>query len=198
MSKTNRWKEIFGYAEKQKTRVRVGENYEEMTGTQAYRFEELTQPKGPDSQPDASISPRKTRYALAEASDRLKVSEKHLIQRAESRSVNLYVDVGGLKGQWRRGGNDSSPMVSSLQTLTSGYLALSSRSCSELAKFGSISVSVLEFHCPPDPSAVDLDRETLAALSAWGDRDLYFCLREPLWIDRNKVVLLAPLPNLAV
>ncbi len=197
MPKTNRWKEIFGYAEKQKTRVRVGEKYEEMTGTQAYRFEELTQPKGPGSQPKASNSLRKKRYVLAEASDRLNVSEKHLMQKAVSRSVNLYVNVGGVKGQWRRGANDSGPMLSSLQTLTSGYLALSSRSCSELAKFGNISVSVLEFHRPSDPSAVDLDRETMAALSAWGDRDLYFCLREPLWIDRNKVVLLAPLPIFA-
>lgn len=198
MSKTNRWKEIFGYAGKQKSRVRVGEKYEEMTGTQAYRFGELTQPKGPDSQPDASVSPRKTRYALADACDRLNVSEKHLMQKAVSRSVSLYVDAGGLKGQWRHCANDSGPFVSSLQTLTSGYLALSSQSCSELANFGSIDVSVLEFHCPSDPSAVDLDRETMAALSDWGNCDMYFCLREPLWIDRNKVVLLAPLPNLAM
>lgn len=197
MSKINRWKEIFGYAGKQKTRVRVGKKYEDMTGTQAQRFEELTPPKRADSQPDASTAPRKTRYALAEASDRLNVSEKHLLQEAASGSVKLYVDAGGLKGRWRRGANDSGSIVSSVQTLTSGYLALTSRSCSEMENFGSINVLVLEFHCPSDPSAVDLDRETMAALLAWGDCEKNFCLREPLWIDRNKIVLLAPLPILA-
>lgn len=197
MSKINRWKEIFGYAGKQKTRVRVGKKYEDMTGTQAYRFDELKQPERADSQPDASTAPRKTRYALAEASDRLNVSEKHLLQEAASGSINLYVDVGGLKGRWRRGANDSGSIVSSVQTLTSGYLALTSRSCNEMANFGSVNVLVLEFHCPPDPSAVDLDGETMAALSAWGDCEKYFCLREPLLVDRNKIVLLAPLPVLA-
>jgi len=197
MSKINRWKEIFGYAGIQKTRVRVGKKFEKMTGTQAHRFEELTQPKRADSQPDASTAPRKTRYALAEASDRLNVSEERLLQEAASGSVKLYVDAGGLKGRWRRGANDSGSMVSSVQTLTSGYLALTSRSCSDMANFGSINVSVLEFRCPSDPSAVDLDRETMAALSAWGDCEKYFCLREPLWVDRNRIVLLAPLPVLA-
>lgn len=197
MSKINRWKEIFGYAGIQKTRVRVGKKYEEMTGTQAHRFGELTQPKRADSQPDASTAPRKTRYALAEASDRLNVSEERLLQEAASGSVKLYVDAGGLKGRWRRGANDSGSMVSSVQTLTSGYLALTSRSCSDMANFGSINVSVLEFRCPSDPSAVDLGRETMAALSAWGDCEKYFCLREPLWVDRNRIVLLAPLPVLA-
>jgi hypothetical protein len=197
MSKINRWKEIFGYAGKQKTRVRVGKKYEDMTGTQAYRFDELKQPERADSQPDASTAPRKTRYALAEASDRLNVSEKDLLQEAASGSVKLYVDVGGVKGRWRRGANASGSIVSSVQTLTSGYLALTSRSCNEMANYGSVNVLVLEFHCPSDPSAVDLDRETMAALSAWGDCEKYFCLEEPLLVDRNKIVLLAPLPVLA-
>ena len=94
MSKINRWKEIFGYTGKRKTPVRVGKKYEDMTGTQADRFDELKLPKRADSQPDASTAPRKTRYALAEASDRLNVSEKHLLQEAASGSINLYVDVG--------------------------------------------------------------------------------------------------------
>ncbi len=197
MSKINRWKEIFGPAGKRKTPVRVGKKFEDMTGTQADRFDELKLPKHADWQPDASTAPRKTRYALAEASDRLNVSEKHLLQEAVSGSINLYVDVGGLKGRWRRGANDSGSIVSSVQTLTSGYLALTSRSCSEMANFGSVNVLVLEFHCPSDPSAVDMDRETMAVLSAWGDCEKYFCLREPLWVDRNRIVLLAPLPVLA-
>lgn len=191
-------REIFRYAGKQKMRVWVGEKYEDMTRTQAYRFEELTQSTRPDPQLDASTAPRKTRYALAEVSDRLNVSEEHLLQQAASGSVNLYVNAGGLKGRWRRGASDGGSIVSSVQTLISGYVALTSRSCSEMANYGSINVSVLEFRCPSDPSAVDLDRETMATLSAWGDCDKYFCLREPLWVDRNKIVLLAPLPLLAV
>jgi len=105
--------------------------------------------------------------------------------------------MSGAKGRWRRGANDSGSIVPSVQTLTSGYLALNSQSCNEMANFGSVNVLVLEFHRPSDPSAVDLDRETMAALSAWGDCEKYFCLREPLLVDRNKIVLLAPLPVLA-
>ena len=194
MSKSGQWRERFRISGKHKVPVRVGEKYEEMTGTQAYRFDELTQSRPPGPQPDASTAPGKTRYALAEASDRLNVSKEQLLQMAASGSVNLYVNAGGLKGRWRRGATDDGSIVTSVQTLTSGYLALTSRSCSEIANYGSINVSVLEFRSPSDLSAVNLDHETKATLSAWGDCDKYFCLREPLRIDRNKIVLLAPLP----
>ncbi len=197
MSKSGQWKEIFRNTGKQKNPVRVGEKYEEMTGTQAYRFEELTQSRRLDLQRDVSTAPGKVLYTLTEASRRLNISENYLLQKAASGSVNFYLNAGGLKGCWRRGATDCGSIVSSVQILTSGYLALTSRSCKKMAKFGNISVLVLEFRCPSDPAAVDLDRETMAALSAWGDCDKYFCLPEPLRVDRNKIVLFAPLPNLA-
>ena len=126
-------RKIFWDAGKQKMRVWVGEKHEDMTRTQAYRFEELTQSTRPDPQLDASTTPGKTRYALAEASDRLNVSEEHLLQQAASGLVNLYVNVGGLKGRWRRGASDGGSIWSSVQTLISGYGALTFRSCSEMA-----------------------------------------------------------------
>ena len=196
MSKSGQWKEIFQNTGKQKKPVRVGEKYEEMTGTQAYRFEELTQSRRLDLQRDVSTAPGKVRFTLTEASRRLNVSEMYLLQKAASGSVNLYLNAGGLKGRWRRGATNGGSMVSPVQTLTSGYLALTSQSCNKMARYGSIKVLALEFRCPSDPSAVDLDSETTAALSAWGDCDKYFCLPEPLRVDRNRIVLLAPLPNL--
>ncbi len=48
MSRTDQWRKIFGQAEKDTVKVRVGNKFEDLTGTQAMRFEELTQPKQPD------------------------------------------------------------------------------------------------------------------------------------------------------
>ena len=197
MPKTSRWREILAHTEKPKIRVKVGGKHEDLTSTQAYRFEELTQPRAPDPRPDAGTVSAKMRYTLAEASDYLNVGERHLLQQAVFGSVSLYVNAGGLNGRWRRGASDGSSAMSPVHTLISGYLALTSRSCNEMAAIGSTRVSVLEFRCPSDSSAVDLDRETLAALSAWGDSDKHFCLLEPLRVDPNKIVLLAPLADSA-
>lgn len=173
----------------------MGEKFEDMTGTQAHRFEELTTPAIPDQLPDASATGT-TRYTLTEASGRLNISEKQLLQQAASGSVHLYINATGLKGCWRRGSADSDSTLP-VQTLISGYLALTSRSCGGMAGLGSSNVSVLEYRCPPDPSAVDLDDETMATLAAWGDDDKYFCLQESVWVEDNMVVLIAPLPILA-
>lgn len=41
--------------------MRVGEKYEEMTGTQAYRFEELSRLRKSDSQSKGDTAPKKKR-----------------------------------------------------------------------------------------------------------------------------------------
>lgn len=197
MPKANQWREIFQSVRKEKMRVRVGEKCVDMTTTQAYRLDELTENRRLCTEPDATAAPGKTRYALAEASDHLNISEENLLQNAACGSISLYVNAAGLRGRWLRRMTDGGSKVSSVQTLLSGYLALSSRSCSDLTNHKSVNVSVLEFHCPADPSAVGLDRESMATLSAWGDCDKFFCLREPLSVDRTKIVLLASLPDLA-
>ena len=50
MSRTDQWRKIFGYAEKQKINVRVGDKVEDLTGTQAIRFQELTEPSPADAE----------------------------------------------------------------------------------------------------------------------------------------------------
>lgn len=50
MSRTDQWRKIFGYADKQKVKVRVGDKVEDLTGTQAIRFQELTEPAPPDAE----------------------------------------------------------------------------------------------------------------------------------------------------
>ncbi len=52
MSRTDQWRKIFGQAEKDTVKVRVGDRVEDLTGTQAMRFEELTQPAQPDANPN--------------------------------------------------------------------------------------------------------------------------------------------------
>ena len=52
MSRTDRWRKIFGQAEKDTVKVRVGNKFEDLTGTQAMRFEELAQPEQPDANPN--------------------------------------------------------------------------------------------------------------------------------------------------
>lgn len=196
MAKIDRWREIFRYTKKPKTSVKVGEKFEDMTRTQAHRFEELTTPAIPDLPPHASTAGT-THYTLTEASERLNISKRQLLQQAASGSVNLYINATGLKGCWRRGSLDSGSMSLPAQTLASGYLALTSRSCGGMAGLGSSNISALEYRCPSGPSAVDLDHETMARLAAWGDDDKYFCLQEPVWVEDNMVILIAPLPVLA-
>ncbi len=52
MSGTDQWGKIFGQADKDTIKVRVGNKVEDLTGTQAMRFEELAQPASPDAEPN--------------------------------------------------------------------------------------------------------------------------------------------------
>ncbi len=64
MKQIARWREIFRYTAAQKKPVWVGEEYVDLTGTQAFRFEELTRSKHPDPKRNVSIALEKTHYAL--------------------------------------------------------------------------------------------------------------------------------------
>lgn len=59
MPKIDQWRDIFRYTGKHKKPVRVGKKYEEMTGTQAYRFEELSRLRKTDPQPEGDTVPVK-------------------------------------------------------------------------------------------------------------------------------------------
>jgi len=178
---------------KEKRPIRVGDGLVQFTKTQAGRLQELTDYRRQDAEAGQGNAFEKSRYTLEESAFRLLVTEEQLLQKAASDSLDIYVDVGGLKGLWRYKAADGRSLQSTAQKLLSGFLALTTNSCNELAGKGGSSVTVLEFRCPSDPSTMDLEEEIVAALSVWGDGRKYFCLQEPLWVDRGKLVLMAPL-----
>lgn len=184
-------------AVKKKLPINVGGKLVNFTETQAGRLRELTKYKRRDPEPGQANAFEKPRYTLEESAFRLLVTEEQLLQRAASESVDLFINVEGLQGLWRYKAADGRSLQSTVQTLLSGYLALTTSSCRELVEKGGSNVTVLELRCPSDPSAMDLEREIVAALSIWGDGRKFFCLQEPLWVDREKIVLMASLTAIA-
>jgi hypothetical protein len=175
----------------------VGGRLWHITDTQAGRLEELTDYRRRDAEPGQASAIEKPRYTLQESAFRLLATEEQLLQKAASGLVDLYIDVANLQGLWRYKAADGRSLQSTVQSLRSGYLALTTNSCRELAENGGSNVTALELRCPSDPSAVNLEVEIVAALSVWGDGIKLFCLQEPLWVDKEKIVLMAPLANIA-
>ncbi len=193
MSKSVQWKKIFGYTKKPTVKVRLGDRLEKLTDTQAYRFEELNQ-KNTEERPTESRNPfEESRYSLEDAAFRRMVGEEAILEMAASGSIDLYTSVAGLAGCWRREAIDGSVIDSPEVTLRSGYLALTLDGCRDLATHGRTHASSFEFKRLPDPSVTDLDRATLAVLSTWDDSERSFVAREPKWVDKDDIVLLAPL-----
>lgn len=193
MSRAAQWKKILGYTKKPTVQVRVGERLEHLTDTQAYRFEDLTQRKA-ENQAGASDNPfEQSRYSLDEAAFRLMTSGESILQTAAAGSIDLFAGVAGLTGRWRHQADKRSAMDSPEFTLRSGYLALTTSACEELAVQSGTRVSTFRFPELPDPSATGLDDETLGVLSTWRDNETWFLAREPHWVDRDSIVLLAPL-----
>jgi hypothetical protein len=182
---------------KKKLPIRVGGKLVRFTDTQAGRLEELTDYKRREPEPGEANALEQPRYTLKESAFRLLVTEEQLLQKARSGLVNLYIDVADLQGLWRYKAADGHSQHSTVQLLRSGYLALTTNSCRELAEKGGCNVTALELRCPSDPSAMNLEVEIVAALSVWGDGQKLFCLEEPLWVDRERIVLMAPLTAVA-
>jgi len=89
MPKASQWTEIFRNDGKEKVRVRVGEKYEEMTATQACRFDELTHSRKPDSLPDATSASGKNATRSEKESDSLKVSKENGIDKSTIQSEQI-------------------------------------------------------------------------------------------------------------
>lgn len=193
MPKISQWRKILGHTEKQKVRVRVSGKAEVMTDTQSIRFEELTK-KRDAGQPATDRNPlEESTYGLEDASFRLMITEDQLLQKAAAGSIDLYVDAAGLPGQWQRGDAAGEFIASPVMVLKTGLLALDQKSCQELAVAGSSPVSTLEYRSAPDPTALNIDPDTLATLLTWGCGDRRFRLSKPLRISRGEVLLLSPL-----
>lgn len=194
MSKIARLKKVLGYPERGKVQVKVGPKVEEMTATQSYRFDQLSKTWKAESTPVENPF-EQVRYNLTEAGFRMSQNETGVLQKAAEGTLVAYVNAGGLQGCWQRESAAGETRRTSLQTLVSGYLALTAASCAELLENVATTVSVLEFLCPPDPTRADFDPRQFAALDAWGDGRKFFHLGEPLRVEREHVVVIAPLPG---
>ncbi len=176
MAKTGFWKDLFKAGGKQKHRVRLEDrSYTDLTDTQAYRFEELSNPQPGDTTLGAGG------YSLDDAARQLGVDPERLLEQAAQGLVHLYLAATGLTGRWQRSPTDRDPSESSTQTLEAGFLALGAAACDELCRLGSTDVSILERRDAPAGSP-----ESAA---------VYFRLEEPCWVYPRNVVLLPPLPG---
>jgi len=191
VSKASRWKKIFGLAKKPTITVQVGDKAEDMTDTQAYRFEELTQTSAQELQVAGGNPLAQSRYSLEDTAFRLMTDEADILQRAAGGSIRLYANAAGLAGRWRRLDGDGGTIESSLRTLRSGYLELTIPACKELALRGGTNVMILALPSISNPSALNLDVETLQELSAWGGGKKCFCLSKPRRFSHTEIVLLA-------
>jgi len=193
VSETSPYKKILRHIIKPKVSVKVGRKVEEMTDTQAYRFAELSQGDAAASQASNDGPFERSRYSLEEAAFRLMVDEDEILRRAAAGSVNLYTSAAGFEGRWRRLSDNGDASESSLRTLQRGYLRLTASSCRELAVKKHVDLSLVELPESPVPPALDIDHETLQELSAWGGEKKCFFLHATIRIDRDVVILLAPL-----
>lgn len=190
VSNASRWKKIFGSAKSPTVTVQVGAKSEDMTDTQAYRFEEL---KRNSSQilPKLNVNPlEQARYSLDDAAFRLMTNKADILQRAAAGSIKFYVNAAGFSGRWRRMDGPGDTAESSIQTIRSGYLELTNQSCKQLSLHDHASVSVFVLPDVPDPSGLVLDNEMLQELSAWGGGMKCFCVIEPQRVNREEIILL--------
>ena len=194
MSKIGQWKKILGHTEKEKVQVKVGPRVEELTVTQSYRFDQLSERR--KAEPEPVENPfEQSRYTLAEASFRMLQSETQILEKAASGALTVYVNAAGLQGYWRREVSASEVSQTPPQTFISGYLALTAESCRALLDSAGTTLAVLEYRRPPEPAAANIEAVQAAALETWGSGRKRFCLTEPLYVDRKNVVLMAPLPG---
>ena len=193
MPKISQWRKILGHTEKPKVRVQVSGKAQEMTDTQSIRFDELTK-KRDAGKPAADRNPlEESTYGLEDASLRLMITEDQLLHEAAAGSIYLYADAAGLPGHWQRSDTAGEILQSPVNVLKSGLLAIDQKSCQELAVAGRTHVSTLDYHATSDPTALNIDPETLATFATWGSGSRQFCLQQPLRIGRGDVLLLSPL-----
>lgn len=147
---------------------------EVMTSTQAVRFRQL---KGlrTGAAKEAVNEQAKSAYSLPEACRRLGVPVNRLLQAAAAGELTCYIHSGNLRGSW----SPPRPRDPHLPR----YLALKPQDCADIEAWGSVNV-----HEFLDPG------ETGRAGSHAGDPPR-FRLREPLWLDPDRVLLTHPLPD---
>lgn len=160
-------------------RIQTGSGSETMTSTQACRFREL------QSTPIERKGKRrkvKAHYSLKEAARFLRSEVDDILMSAADGRLQCFVKSEGLRGHWRTTGHGE-PTLPAEPAAVPKYLALSPADCRQIAAYGSVNVYDLEY---PSGSVPDDGAVATAAR---------FILREPIWVDKARIVLKHPLPK---
>ena len=160
-------------------RVQTVSGSETMTRTQACRFRELQSARFGGKSKKRKTKPH---YSLEEAAGLLKTEIDEILQSAASGRLQCFVLSAGLRGHWRITGQGE-PSVPAEPGAIPKYLALTPADCQQIAAYRSVNVYDLEY---PADSVPDDGPVSSAAR---------FILREPLWVDRARIVLKHPLPK---
>jgi hypothetical protein len=151
--------------------VRTVDGYETMTPTQACRFREL----------QLSRHGAKAQYSLEEAARLLHAEADDLLESAAAGRLQCFVAAKGLRGHWLTAGDGDTCLTA--QPAMPEFLALCAEDCRQIAQHGGVNVYELEY--PAGPVSDERSAPTLAR----------FVLREPIWVDRKRIVLKHPLPK---
>lgn len=147
---------------------------EVMTSTQAVRFRQLKGLRTGAGNRQASEQ-AKPHYPLPEAGRRLEVPVNRLLQAGAAGKLTCYVLTANLRGSWL----DHRPSTG--DTELPQYLALRPEDCRDIETWGSVNLHELLHPVEHDPDG------RVAGLAR-------FVLREPLWVDPQRLVLKHPLP----
>jgi hypothetical protein len=164
---------------KSRERIQTGSGSETMTSTQACRFRELQHTRLESKDNRRKV---KSHYSLKEAARLLRSEVDEILMSAAAAKLQCFVRSEGLRGHWRTTGHGE-PRLPAEPAAMPRYLALSPPDCRQIAAYGSVNVYDLEF---PADSVPDGDTVSTAAR---------FILREPMWVDRARIVLKHPLPK---
>ena len=155
--------------------------YKDLTSTQAGRLVEL--------QPED--------YTLNEACEHLNVSEQQLLHMGSTGTLLFFVSALGLRGYWRQAATGDRSEEKSYVSLTSGFLALPSRSVREIEIHGSTNTSILELRkCVDCPTVSLKPQKSQKFTEPWPDGEVLFCLQEPVLTQSRDVILMNPLPDI--
>ncbi|MEX2124837.1 MAG: hypothetical protein WD795_13160 [Woeseia sp.] len=160
-------------------RIQTVDGCETMTSTQACRFREL---QNTCFEGKGNSRKVKSHYSLKEAARLLRSEVDDILLSAALGRLQCFVMSAGLRGHWRTTGHGE-PRLPAEPDAIPKYLALSPADCRQIAAYGSVNVHDLEY---PAGSVPDGGTVSTAA---------YFVLREPMWVDRKRIVLKHPLPK---
>jgi hypothetical protein len=146
------------------------DRYEEMTATQALRFEELQQAMEQEGARQIPAAPEQPWYSMQDAGSRLGRTAKDLLAAAADKRLLCFVYARNARGYWDAA--SATPVPASVPD----FLVLPAGQCREVLEFGGASVRILEFH-----------HSTRNVLR--------YRLNEAAWVDSDTLYLQHPLPG---